>query len=65
MIISLLNKVNCILQNKVSTNLQVLVIDFYLREHINSFNVVVDKYIWNFKKKLILIITVESTINNY
>ena len=67
MIISLMNKVNYKLQNKVSTNLQVLVIDFYLIKHLNSFNVLVEKYIWNFKlkKKLILIITVESTINNY
>ena len=67
MIISLMNKVNYRLQNKVSTNLQVLVIDFYLIKHLNSFNVLVEKYIWNFKlkKKLILIITVESTINNY
>ena len=51
MIISLMNKVNYKLQNKVSTNLQVLVIDFYLIKHLNSFNVLVEKYIWNFKLK--------------
>ena len=51
MIISLMNKVNYRLQNKVSTNLQVLVIDFYLIKHLNSFNVLVEKYIWNFKLK--------------
>ena len=51
MIISLMNKVNYRLQNKVSTNLQVLVIDFYLIKHLNSFNVLVEKYIRNFKLK--------------
>lgn len=50
MISLLMNKVNCKLQNKVSTNFQVLIIDFYLIKHLNNFNVLVEKYIWNLKK---------------